>query len=213
VKVSPAATLTEKVLKLGKGALKRDRVLSDAELKKVWHASMDMGDYGRLVRLLMLTGQRISDWSEARRDEIAGDVLLVPGARFKNANAHLVPLTSEVLKIVDEVPEIEGRDLLLMPGGISDHKIDLDERSGVKDWTHHDLRRSFRTRAVGECDVDPFFAERVMGHALPGLHGVYDQGTHLKQKRAALEAWQAYLLKVVSNPPSKKGKAKLTLVA
>lgn len=35
----------------------RDRVLSDAELVKVWNAA-PASDYGRIVKLLMLTGQR-----------------------------------------------------------------------------------------------------------------------------------------------------------
>ena len=39
----------------------RDRVLTDAELAAIWKAAPD-SDYGRIVRLLMLTGQR--------RDEI-----------------------------------------------------------------------------------------------------------------------------------------------
>ena len=39
----------------------RDRVLTDAELAAVWNAAPD-NEYGRIVKLLMLTGQR--------RDEI-----------------------------------------------------------------------------------------------------------------------------------------------
>ena len=40
----------------------RDRVLTDAELAKVWNASHDIGEqFGPLVRLLILTGQRRSE--------------------------------------------------------------------------------------------------------------------------------------------------------
>ena len=39
-----------------KGA--RDRVLSEAELVEVWRASGSAGEYGAIVRLLLLTGQR-----------------------------------------------------------------------------------------------------------------------------------------------------------
>ena len=41
----------------------RERVLSDAELVALWNAA-PASDFGRIVKLLMLTGQR--------RDEIAG---------------------------------------------------------------------------------------------------------------------------------------------
>jgi hypothetical protein len=64
-------------------------------------------------------------------------------------------------------------------------------------WVLHDLRRTVRTRLTSDLDVDAFTAERVIGHALPGLHGVYDQGAHRNQKRAALEKWEAYLLAIV----------------
>ena len=45
------------------GAKSRERVLSDDELRIVWHACAD-DDFGRAVRLLILTG--------CRRDEIGG---------------------------------------------------------------------------------------------------------------------------------------------
>jgi integrase len=37
---------------------KRDRVLTDIELTKIWHACDGRDDYSRIVRLLILTGCR-----------------------------------------------------------------------------------------------------------------------------------------------------------
>ena len=50
----------------------RERVLSDTELAGIWHAAADLGDYGKIIRLLTLTGQRRSEvgamaWSEFDR--------------------------------------------------------------------------------------------------------------------------------------------------
>ena len=39
-------------------ATKRSRVLTDAEIRKVWKAADDAGGFGRLVKFLLLTGQR-----------------------------------------------------------------------------------------------------------------------------------------------------------
>jgi integrase len=63
-------------------------------------------------------------------------------------------------------------------------------------WVLHDLRRTVRTR-LSDLGVDAYIAERVLGHALPGLHGVYDQGRHRTQKRDALARWEALLLAIV----------------
>ncbi len=44
--------------------IRRERVLTDAELMAVWRACPPTDDFGRIIRLLILTGQR--------RDEVAG---------------------------------------------------------------------------------------------------------------------------------------------
>ena len=72
-------------------------------------------------------------------------------------------------------------------------------------WTLHDVRRTVRTRLVGDCGVEAYIAERILGHALPGLDGVYDQGNHRKQKREALARWQDKLLTIVEPPPAPGG--------
>jgi hypothetical protein len=68
-------------------------------------------------------------------------------------------------------------------------------------WIFHDLRRTVRTRLVSDLGIESFIAERVIGHALPGLHGVYDQGTHRDAKRAALEKWADALAGIVRPRP------------
>ncbi len=45
-------------------AVSRDRVLSDAETVAIWNAADEATDFGKIVRLLFLTG--------CRRDEIGG---------------------------------------------------------------------------------------------------------------------------------------------
>ena len=39
----------------------RDRILADDELRAVWKAAETNGDFGALVRLLLLTGQRLAE--------------------------------------------------------------------------------------------------------------------------------------------------------
>jgi integrase len=59
VEANPVANIGKRA---GNGA--RDRVLSDYELVAVWKASGEGSDYARIIRLLILTGQR--------REEIGG---------------------------------------------------------------------------------------------------------------------------------------------
>src|SRR5207244_3794340 len=67
----------------------RDRVLSDSDLAEIWAACQD-DDYGRIVRLLMLTGQRRNEiggmaWSELDLDQ---GTWCISGARTKNKRSH-----------------------------------------------------------------------------------------------------------------------------
>ena len=75
----------------------RDRVLSDEELAVIWSACRD-DDFGRIVRLLILTGQRREEvggmkWSEL---DLARGLWTIPGDRTKNGRTHEVPLSVSV---------------------------------------------------------------------------------------------------------------------
>lgn len=50
----------------------RDRVLSDDEIRKIWHAAKEIGfPFGRIVQLLLLTGQRRSEIGSLRKEWIS----------------------------------------------------------------------------------------------------------------------------------------------
>ena len=53
-------------------------------------------------------------------------------------------------------------------------KKSLDEAAGVTGWTLHDLRRTARS-LISRAGVRTDIAERVLGHAIPGVGGIYDR--------------------------------------
>lgn len=67
---------------------KRDRVLSDDEIKAIWSA---LGDdrFERIVRILILTGLRRG---EVKHIVIASDTATIPGEHTKNGYEHTFPL-------------------------------------------------------------------------------------------------------------------------
>ena len=90
--------------------LSRDRVLKDNELAAIWNACKD-DDFGRIVRLLILTACRREEigglrWGEIDRD--AGTITL-PKERVKNNHEHVLPLTPLALEIIGSVKEQVGR--------------------------------------------------------------------------------------------------------
>jgi hypothetical protein len=69
------------------GGKPRDRVLTDTELKKLWHCATGEGwPFGDAIKLLLLTGARRSEVFDARWDEfdLSARLWTLPAERAKN---------------------------------------------------------------------------------------------------------------------------------
>ena len=130
----------------------RERVLSDAELAAIWKAAPD-NDYGRIVKLLMLTAQRREEigglaWSEIDK---ARKLIALPPERTKNSRPHDVPLSDAAMAVLEALLQRVGRALVFGIGkggysGWSRSKEALDGAAKLAPWTLHDLRRTAATR-------------------------------------------------------------------
>src|SRR5262249_31136668 len=91
----------------------KDRVLTDDELRAIWNACGD-DDYGRIVRLLILTGCRRMEIGGLRWSEVDLDAgtLTIPAERSKNHRAHTLPLSDTALDIIRSIPRMVSRDYL-----------------------------------------------------------------------------------------------------
>jgi integrase len=84
-------------------------VPSDDELRSVWLACEEVGwPFGPLVKLLILTGQRLNEVSRLPWAEIDLDAKLwtIPRQRTKNDVAHTAPLSTQAVLIISELPVI-----------------------------------------------------------------------------------------------------------
>jgi hypothetical protein len=64
-------------------------------------------------------------------------------------------------------------------------------------WTLHDLRRTARS-LMSRAGVRPDVSERVIGHAIPGVAGVYDRHSYAAEKRDALEKLAGLVERIVA---------------
>jgi integrase len=178
----------------------RDRVLTDAELAAIWTACGD-DNYGRIVRLLMLTGQRRSEIGSLRWSELAGDCILLPASRTKNHSPHSLPLTPAALSLL---PPRRGSYVFGLRGGFSEWSIAkarLDERSGVHNWRLHDLRRTAATMMADRLGILPHIIETILNHTgghKSGEAGVYNRARYSAEVAAALTAWADHIARIVS---------------
>jgi integrase len=176
----------------------RARVLTDAELAKIWKAAAD-DDYGRIIKLLILTGLRRTEIGGLRWSEIDMDQKLItlPATRTKNGLEHLVPLSDAALTVLGWASRpnlIFGRSANGFAGWGKSKKA-LDKACGVTDWTIHDLRRTAATR-MADIGVQPHVIEAVLNHVSghkAGVAGIYNRSTYATEKRAALDTWGNYI--------------------
>lgn len=87
----------------------RDRVLSADEIRLVWQATQGGDQFDGIVRLLLLSGQRLNEVARMRWSEIDvnGRTWAMPGERTKNQRPHVVLLTDPMLAIIQARKETQ----------------------------------------------------------------------------------------------------------
>ena len=200
----------------------RDRVLSDGELREVW-CGLAQDQFGDIVRLLILTGQRLAEigdlrWAEV--DSAAGVIRLSP-ERTKNGRPHTIPLSHIARTIIEAQTPRFNRDLVFGFGqggfagwGHCKERLEqriLDARTQAKakpmpEWRLHDLRRTVATR-LGDLGVQPHVVEAVLNHvsgSKAGIAGVYNLALYEAEKRTALARWADHVRSVVDKSAERK---------
>jgi integrase len=188
--------------------------------------------FGTIFKLLALTAQRKSEIGNLRWDEInwRDKQIELPASRYKTNTAHIIPLAPAAFTILEEL-DVARKEREKTSGhsevfcfsttgktpvsGYSKAKAHLDahmlrelakaapnpEKFQLKPWIIHDLRRTARTN-FSRIGVSADIAERVLGHAVPGLRGVYDRHSFVPEMRDCLERWERRLLSIINPPPA-----------
>jgi integrase len=182
----------------------RARLLSMDELAHIWRA-LPAGDFGDILRLLTLLGQRRDEigqleWTEV---DLGRGVITLPAARMKNRRPHVVHLGPTAVAILQARDRGE-RPMVFGTGhggfsGWSQSKARLDAKLGLVDWVIHDLRRAVSTH-MNEIGVTPHIVEAVLGHvsgSRGGVAGVYNLAAYEPGKRAAMLRWDGHLMAAI----------------
>ncbi|HEX2526176.1 MAG TPA: site-specific integrase [Geminicoccus sp.] len=198
----------------------RERVLSNDEIRAIWDATEGGGDYYKIVRLLLLTGQRRDEVAGMRWSEISADgtTWTIPSERAKNAKKHDVPLSEQVQNLLAIVERRGGRDYVFGRGnggycGYSRSKAALDrqiaairaeqrlgrplepserplENDALPAWVLHDLRRTVNTN-MQEVE-DPHIVDAVFNHTGSAKEGVHKHYNFARYKAQKQDALQRW---------------------
>lgn len=165
----------------------RERVLTPDELKAIWHACPD-DDFGKIVKVLMLTGQRRG---EVEHMVLERDVVTIAAEHTKNRRTHAFPVTGLAANLL-------GTPLKWVGWGKSKERLDV--ASKVANWTLHDLRRTFATTHA-QLGTPPHIIEALLNHktgTVSGVAAVYNRYTYLPEMRTAIRNFEKWISKVIS---------------
>jgi integrase len=178
-----------------------------------------MGPFEGALKVLLLTGQRRNEVGGMRWDELRQEnddwQWHLPKERTKNKRAHIVPLASTTLELINREPR-SGPCVFTTTGetpisGWSKIKRKLDDRMvelareergekfNLAQWGLHDLRRTTAT-GMANLGIRPDVIEQVINHvsgSRAGVAGIYNRSELLPERRAALERWANHVIGVV----------------
>ena len=185
-------------------ANRRDRVLSDDELVKVWGAADD-GPFGDILKLLILTGARREEITQLRWSEVAGNTISLPGERTKTGEPRLIPLSGPATALLKGAPR-NGCDFVFTAdgkrpvNGWSRAKRRLDAATNINQpWVIHDIRRTVAT-GCQRLGASLQSVEALLGHTAgsrAGIVRVYQVHDFAAEKRQAVEKWGVHVMALI----------------
>ena len=197
---------------------KRDRILDDEELRLVWSQAENSGTFGAIIQLLQLTAQRREKVTTMKWADLSDGTWHIPENDREKGTAGALVLPESALAIIQAQPRI-GDSPYVFAGrgenafnGFSKCKKAFDANMpSMPRWTLHDLRRTARS-LMSRAGVRPDIAERVLGHAIPGVEGVYDRHRYLHEKGEALRQLAGLIESIIKPPtgnvrPLRRGRA------
>jgi integrase len=180
---------------------RRDRFLSDDEIRVVWRAFEGVAwPFGPIGQLLLLTGCRRDEIADMRWDEldVTARTLALLAARTKNKRDHVIPLSDAAMAIIAKLPRIGDKpDGFIFTttnqsavSGFSRAKLAIDhhvvvtlrKEAGARGddpglvrpperWTFHDLRRTLATN-LQKLGVRLEVTEAVLNHTSGSRGGI-----------------------------------------
>ena len=161
------------------------------------HAQSGVG--ARALEFLILTATRSGEvrgatWAEV---DLEKAIWTIPAKRMKAGAEHRVPLSSEAIKLLNELPRVAGTDLLF-PGTkgqpLSDMTLTAVMRRMKVNAVPHGFRSTFRDWAGEKTNYPRELAEQALAHTLESkVEAAYRRGDALEKRRQMMQKWAHFI--------------------
>lgn len=161
---------------------------------------MIVGTGPRCLEFVVLTAcrsgeARLATWSEF---DMATRTWNIPGERMKSGRPHRVPLTDEVIQLLESLPRLAGTDLLF-PGKkenapISDMTMVKVMRDMGVDAVPHGFRATFSSWCASSTAYPSEVREMALAHAIgDGTVAAYQRSDLFDKRRNLMSDWAKYV--------------------
>lgn len=204
----------------------RERTLDADEIRVFWKASEGKGAYNGMIHFALLTGQRRGKIAALKWADVSDDgIWTIQTDDREKGHGGVLKLPEMAFAIIKDRTPVGDNPYVFGGSGkgvftgwspsklafdkkiLKAQKEDADDPKNVKPlepWVFHDLRRTFRS-LLSKAGIQGDIAERVMGHAIQGVEGIYDRHEYADEKANALEALSS-LMETIIDPPKKDKK-------
>jgi integrase len=150
------------------------------------------------LEFAILTAARTGEVLGARKDEIHGDIWIIPAERMKAGKMHRVPLSKRSLEIIEEAT-ILNKDceyIFAINGNALSNMamLNLMKRMGYS-FTVHGFRSTFRDWVAEMTDYSGEAAEMALAHTIKNkAEAAYRRGDMLAIRKQLMNQWERYCL-------------------
>ncbi|MCS5597936.1 MAG: tyrosine-type recombinase/integrase [Alphaproteobacteria bacterium] len=156
------------------------------------------------VKMLMLTFVRTSEMIQAKWDEfdLSEKTWIIPAERMKMSKSHIVPLSSQVIDILNDLRELSPSSPYIFPSQLG-HKKHMSnntvlkalERLGYKGrMTGHGFRALAMSTIKEKLGYRHEVVDRQLAHVPRSkVDRAYDRAQFLDERRKMMQEWADYL--------------------
>ncbi len=150
------------------------------------------------LEFLILNASRTGEAIGGLREEVNGDVWVIPATRMKAKKEHRVPLCERSLELLDIAKgmDMDSKYLFSRDGKpLTNMAMPMMPRRLGIDATVHGFRSSFRDWVSEETEFSPEIAEMALAHTIQSkVERAYRRKDLLERRRVLMNAWESYCL-------------------
>jgi integrase len=201
-------------------ATPKNRALNEAEVYQFWYGILNINSRSTraILKLMLLLGRRGTEVVAATWDQVdleAGIWHMMPAKIRQHHRATTValdiPLPPLALQIFKERRAVQSMWEHVFPSEYNSlksqsvHSVSqavhrhMEVMGFANSWTPHDLRRTTATH-LGRLNYDQEQIDRIMGHKIQGVAGIYNRHSYVNQRLDALTKWDSEVQRIISGP-------------